>query len=210
MFQTLSDNLNLLMAKARINASELARQTGLPASTIKKIRNNDNPNPTLTTLIPLAKYFLITLSELIGEESFSEFNLKTIEEGIKYSVNQIPLLTWKDSIIWPSNDIKYSSLIMVESKYSKSCFALQVIEDDWENLPRGTILVIDPEHKITHRDLVVIHKEEQDIPTLKQIFHDEETTYLKPIVHGYNITTFTPQHKSLGVVMEYRKYIHKK
>ena len=72
MFEKLCENLNFLMTKNVLNASELARSTGLPASTIKKIRNHDNPNPTLATLRPLAQYFSISLSQLIGDEPLIE------------------------------------------------------------------------------------------------------------------------------------------
>ena len=45
MFEKLSDNLNLLMEGASISADELGRSTGIPSSTIKKIRNRYNRTP---------------------------------------------------------------------------------------------------------------------------------------------------------------------
>ena len=49
LLKKLSDNLNLLMAQSRISASELARNINLPATTIKRIRNQDPVNPTLSS-----------------------------------------------------------------------------------------------------------------------------------------------------------------
>lgn len=210
MFEKLSDTLNMLMAKARMNASELARQTGLPASTIKKIRNNDNPNPTLTTLIPLAKYFSVTLSQLIGEETFSDFPLSKLTPKNVEIRNQIPLLSWQEASTWPFNkNYALSSFITVENRYGENTYALSVEENDWEGLPRGAILIIDPTSTIEHRDFVIVLKEDQVIPTLKQILFDEGQIYLKPIIQGYPISTFTTQHKFLGVMMENRNQIKK-
>ena len=60
------------MVEVHISADELARRTGIPASTIKKIRNNNSPNPTLNTLLPLAEYFAVSLGQLVGDEPLPE------------------------------------------------------------------------------------------------------------------------------------------
>src|SRR5580692_3272249 len=94
MFKTLSDNLNLLMARARLSSSELARQLGIPATTIKRIRNNEQANPTITTLIPIAQYFSISLDQLIGDESFcTTGEMRPLDE-----LHQIPMLSWHECL----------------------------------------------------------------------------------------------------------------
>lgn len=204
MFDKLCDNLNILMAKARVNASELARQTGLPASTIKKIRNNDNPNPTLTTLIPLAQYFSITLSQLIGEETVSEFYLQKLELKSSNIIQRIPLIDWKEANAWPENRIGYNKYTALDKKYNENIFALCVNENNWDKFPKSTILIIDPTSTIEHEDYVVISQEKQEIPTVNQIIYDNGKFLLKPIISGQCIKIFTSQHKFLGVVIEHR------
>ena len=206
MFEKLCDNLNLLMAKMRINANELARRTGLPASTIKKIRNRDNPNPTLTTLLPLAQFFSVSLSQLIGEDSLSTFALP--HEHIR-SLHCVPLLSWEESLTWPSTISQARTTIRTEHAYSVSAYALLVEEDDWSILMKGTALVIDPTVTPDHRDFIIVHKQGQKIPSLKQALYDEGQLYLKPIHQGYNLTILTSEHKIFGVVMEYRNQIKK-
>lgn len=196
------------MAKTRINASELARRTGMPASTIKKIRNRSNPNPTLTTLIGLARYFSITVSQLVGDETLPPAKLEEIGRENAKTKRYLPLLSWKEVITWPHNN--HRSFTTIENKYSENAYALRVDEDDWGALTKGTILIIDPTATIEHRDFVVVYKEGQEAPSLKQILYDEGQMYLKPIVPGYHMTLFTPQHRSLGVMMEYQKHIKNK
>lgn len=198
MFEKLSDNLNFLMAKARINASELARKTDLPASTINKIRNRDNSNPTLLTLIPLANYFSMTVSQLVGDESLS---------GISLCARRLPLITWEEAVSWPNIDKENFSLLDIQNKYGENAYALKVEEEGWEGFARDSFLIIDPIVPAEHRDFVIVHKIGQKNSSLKQILYDEGQSYLKPVMTGYKLTECTDQHKILGVVMEYRKQL---
>src|SRR5436190_10910802 len=90
MFDKLGQNLDFLMNNAHLNANELARRTGIPASSIKKIRTNNSPNPTLTTLLPLSNYFSLTLSELIGEIPLSLISLSSSVRSTSASVTSAP------------------------------------------------------------------------------------------------------------------------
>lgn len=206
MSAKLSRNLDLLMTEARLNAEELSRRINLPASTIKKIRNNADANPTLSTLLPLADYFSLTISQLVGDETFPRSRMKG-----SYRINpdreqRIPLISWQDALIWPNMNKQPKFTIKSEHKYSKNAYALRVEEEDWENLAKDTILLIDPALKVEHRDFIIVSKNKK-LPTLKQVLFDEGEMYLKPITQGYNIVFFTPGHKILGIVVEYKKHL---
>lgn len=205
MFEKLSNNLNLLMANARLNASELARQINLPASTIKKIRNNDNPNPTLTTLIPLAEYFSITVSQLIGDEQLSLAKTKKNSVENCKLIYSVPLISWPDAVSWPRLENTPKSFVETKHIYSEHTFALIIEEDDLGALTKDSVLFIDPTCTAAHKDFVIVHKKGRDIPTLRQVFYDDDHTYLKPLASGYSMTILTPEHQFLGVVMEYQK-----
>ena len=60
--------LKQLMFKHDINESQLSHITGVSKSNISRLKNDPQCNPTMNTLIPIAKHFEITVSELIGEE----------------------------------------------------------------------------------------------------------------------------------------------
>ncbi|MES2219075.1 MAG: helix-turn-helix domain-containing protein [Pseudomonadota bacterium] len=206
MFEKLCDNLNLLMAEIPINADELARRTGVPASTIKKIRNRYNPNPTLTTLLPLAEFFCVTLGQLAGNEPLPPARTKGQHLPSK-TLQQIPLLSWEEAGAWPAQGIQPAHWLATEFHYSHNAFALLVEEDDLENLSRGTALFVDPALRPEHRDFIIVHKEGQKLPTLKQILFDEGQMYLKPLIQGYNIAALTMDHNIIGVVTEFKKHL---
>ncbi|MDR3478614.1 MAG: helix-turn-helix domain-containing protein [Gammaproteobacteria bacterium] len=208
MFDKLCDNLNLLMTEAHISADELGRRTGIPASTIKKIRNRYNPNPTLSTLLPLAQYFSITLGQLVGEESLLKGNTAGLPQTKHKTMRHLPILSWKEALC--SRDSMSGELhvnVTTEYDFSQGAYALVVEDEDLENISKGTILLIDPLLGAEHRDFAIIYKEGQQLPTLKQILYDDEQIYLKPLVQGYSITRFTEEHKILGIVVEYKKLL---
>ena len=207
MFEKLSDNLNMLMRETHISADELGRRTGIPASTIKKIRNRYNPNPTLTTLMPLAAFFSLTLGQLVGSELLPAERKKGAYKEVSETMHHIPILTWEESIQRQSAIDKNRETIASDYNYDKTAFALIVEENDWENLSKGTALLVDPTLTPEHRDFVIVHKEGLTTPSLKQLLYDEGQMYLKSLLHGYNITIFTPEHKILGIVVEYKKYL---
>ncbi len=209
MFDKLCDNLNLLMTETHISADELGRRTGLPASTIKKIRNHSNPNPTLTTLIPLAEFFAITLDQLIGNEPLPTIRIKGHYQKNPATMHSIPLLTWEETIEWPNTHNQSHSTIVTEHDCGKNTYALIVEEDDWENLIKGTALIVDPALTPEHRDFIIVYKSGQKIPTVKQALFDEEKIYLKSLIQGYNIAPLTSEHIILGVVIEFRKNLRK-
>jgi SOS-response transcriptional repressor LexA len=209
MFEKLSDNLNLLMSEIRISADELARRISLPASTIKKIRNRYNPNPTLATLQPLAQFFAVTLGQLVGNEPFPENRIKGRYKENNNTVTQLPVLNWDEVLTWPEQNALARATIASEYAYSENAYALIVEEQDWENLFPGTVLLIDPALTPEQRDFVVTYKHGQTSPTLKQVLFDEEQIYLKSVLPSGNIIPLLPEHKLLGVVVEFKKQLRK-
>ncbi len=74
--QRLSAILNHLMAESKIDGVQLSRRTGIPVTTINRLRKNDaDNNPTLSTLVPLAHFFAITVSQLIGDEPIPDASI---------------------------------------------------------------------------------------------------------------------------------------
>lgn len=152
----------------------------------------------------------MTLSQLVGDEPLPQSCIREssyLENHV--AVKHLPILSWKEAITWPTPSTQKPLTVAAEQTYSHHAYALLVEGDEWEKLSKDTVLLIDPAHTPDHRDFVIVYKEGQNIPTLKQALYDEEQMYLKPLISGYNIITFTPEHKLLGVVMEYRKQMKK-
>jgi SOS-response transcriptional repressor LexA len=201
VLKKLSDNLNILMAKARLSANELAKHTGLPATTIKRIRTDDDANPTLTSLMPIAEYFAISLSELIGESSMNEARSSLVATGLQ----EVPLLNWSESIHYEVIDYdKYPKKVLTEKKIGNKGFALLVENSEIDIFPKGAIILVDPEIKISTGDYVVVSKGDSSVLSIKKIIIDVDQPYLKALIPGAGIIPFTDEYKILGVIIQYK------
>jgi SOS-response transcriptional repressor LexA len=205
-YKKLSDNLNLLMANARLNANELARRTGIPASSIKKIRNNDNPNPTLTTLVPLANFFSTTVSQLIGDVPLKVESNRIIDPS-QQSQQSVPVITWKDAATWPTITNIEQTFVLSERQYSKNTFGLIVEENTRDRFIKGTLLLIDCEAPVQGQDYVIVIKDNQTIPSIKQILIEDDQIYLKSLQVENLIIPKSSEYKILGTIIEYRNYL---
>lgn len=203
MFEKLGDNLNLLMAQTRISASQLSKNTGLPATTIKRIRNNSHANPTLTSLLPIAQFFGITLSQLVGDEALPNHSIQGVFVN-REQWTQVPIISWAQAIQWPKIDLSKMAWTSTDKSIGNNAYALEVKEETWANLPPGTILIIDPNIQPEHRDFAIITKADQKAATLKQVLVEDGDIYLKAMTPGYPITTFTDKYQFLGTVIEYK------
>jgi len=195
----LSRVLGKLMLEHNVDGVQLSKHTGIPTTTINRLRNADpNTNPTLLTLLPLAQFFSITLSQLIGEEPLSD-----IETNKK--ITRLPILSWEEALIWPRVTEQTTSSIVTDHNYSKNAFALIATEDYSEKIEKGTILLIDPLATPLHFDYVLTFKQEQEFPSLKQFIIEDGMQYLRSLYSKSIVTPFTSEFKILGVIIEYKK-----
>lgn len=205
-FDKLSNNLHLLMADARINANELARRTGIPASSIKKIRNNDNPNPTLSTLAPIAQYFAITVSQLIGDIALPSKQASSPSYSTELDSNAIPIITWDEIEAWPHISTRDHPVIHPDRAHTQNAFGLTVTENNWGIFTKDTLLLIEPTAEPQQHDYVIIKKDKQNTCSIKQILIEDGELFLKS-TQVDNYILLKTHETILGVIIEYRKYL---
>lgn len=205
MLKNLSENLNMLMAKARLTSNELAKQIAIPATTIKRIRNNEQANPTLATLLPIAKYFSISLDKLIGEEKNIINNV-----GSTMGLQRIPVLSWAECIYYNGlNSEKYSKQIFIDQHLSQKAFALLVEDSDLKIFPKNSVLIVEPDTIPAKGDFVIVANEKNNIATIRKYIIEIDQIYLKSMIDGPEISILSPDYKILGVIIQYRMELKK-
>ena len=206
MLNSLNENLNLLMAKVRISSDELARQINIPATTIKRIRNNEHANPTISTLIPIAKFFSISLDQLTGIKPLT--NLKNKSPG---NMQEIPLLSWREIINYIKiKHIERSTFISVEKIVSEKAFSLIVEDDDLVFFPKNCILIVDPAVQALNGDYIIVTNIKSNIPTIRKYIVEMDQIYLKSLISGIGIVPLTLEYKILGVILQYKVELKQK
>ena len=203
----LSQSLNQLMQENGIDGVSLCKATGVPSTTINRLRKRDpNINPTLSTLIPIANYFSISVDQLLGEKPLSRSRLKDKQPMAPCNLQLLPILNWEEATDWRTHLKRTTHAVtLTEHQYSEHSFALIIQAPDWENFPMGTTLLIDPCSTPLHRDFILTYRATQPQATLKQLLIDEGQRYLKPTLSGCPCSLMTPEHVILGVVVEYKK-----
>ncbi|KTC64729.1 HTH-type transcriptional regulator [Legionella adelaidensis] len=160
--------LSELLKKFNLNALELERLTGIPSSTIYRLLKN-NGNPTIEVLKKLASFFQITVSQLIGEEHIGG--------------RQIPL-------IYPDNIGEYivkgnssnQKKISIDFPMNIKCFATLVEDNMMEPfILTNSIVIVDPEKKITHKDFILVVKNKSERGFIRQFIDNGEEHFLKVI-----------------------------
>ncbi len=203
ILERLSQNLNILMKRARVTTNVLARQTNIPASTIKKLRNSSNINPTLSTLIPIANYFSLSIERILHDD----FSMNSTLSITKPDVYHLPIITWEESIHWPHKKqaSKYKEII-TEYRFSELAFALRIENNEYMPFPCHSILFIEPSMQPLNNDFVLTYINEQT-PTLKQFLQEDGGTWLKSLKISNHIMPIKEDSRILGVVVEYRHFL---
>lgn len=203
--ERLSKNLQLLMKIFELNVNELHEKTGISLTTLKRMKANDDANPTAASLVPLANFFSVTINQLLGIDPLpNEIIVGTYAE--KRLWTHVPILNWSEAATWPKTTkiMKDYKMISTDVELSKNSFALIVPDEGWMNFLPGSFLIIDSSIQPAHRDFVVIHKQGQQNATFRQLLIDEDKKYLKPLNRDFQTTIFDESYKIIGVMVQIR------
>lgn len=75
----LLENLDRLMKQKKLNRRQLAKEVGIPASTISSWYNRGYENVTLKVLSKIAAYFSISIEELVNGRAVKEITFSSNE-----------------------------------------------------------------------------------------------------------------------------------
>lgn len=200
-------SLTELMRVKGANMSQIHKDTGVPLTTITRLIHSKNPNPTIASLLPIAKYFGVTLNQLMGLDPLNLNNLSSSNLGAKTLRPwlHIPLINWEEAAHWPGGPpCSIAKHITSDCELSNHAFALKVVETNWEGFFVGSILIVDPKVTPEHGDYVVVLKENQTRTSLKQLLKDDDKLYLRPISKDYQTQPMDPSFQIKGVMVQTR------
>lgn len=196
-------NLKVLMAKHKLTAMELARKTGVGQPVIYRIMTDETDNPKIATLYTLAKYFGVTIDQLIGVDE-----LFLSAQSVKKQT-AIPIITWNEAINWFSKPKTTRTLLLDGTGKYKGNYALEVQDNSMEPLfTLNSLLVIDGERSPLDGDFAIVKIENEEDAILRQVLYDGTIQYLKPLSQNsdkYKIKMFSKKDKYCGVVTQCRR-----
>ena len=213
----LGKTLAFLMKECDIDDARLSRETGVPASSISRMRLNPDSNPTASTLRPIAKFFSVSIDQLLGDEPFSTNRLPGTHNPTPFTAAKIPIVDWE---LIPSfnqteqieNKIQSSEWISTEKEVSASAFALIIPTDSLGlALRKGSLVIIDPQVEQRDGDLILLQEQADDSLVIKQFLKDGNECYIKsvnPEIKGLKLLPSDVQ--VIGVIIETRFSLQEK
>jgi hypothetical protein len=205
----LSDNLNRLIAECDIDSVQLHHNTGVPITTINRLRRADpTNNPTLATLVPLADFFAISVSELIGDQPIPTTRMNGTFQPHIANWRPIPHLEWDEVSRWLDNQVLVDRWTSVDIPVSEHCFAVTMCGDSmYPRFPEGTLLIIEPIKELKNRDFIFVQSFESIQPLFKQVLIDGPDHYIKSLNDDFKEIKkidFTKEYKILGIMIQAR------
>ena len=165
-----NNNIKSLMHKHNLTIEMLAQEMNLSVSTINRLLMGSKSDPRLSTLKPLAKFFGVSIEELVGERPI---NLRPGEDSedfeIKYTFVQVPILHWEqvreaETRVPKLTFETWNKWAVVADEIGNHSYALVIKQS---SLPPPfyykTIIVIDPTRAPKDSDYVLILHDENPL-----------------------------------------------
>ncbi len=200
----LSTILKALMNEVGITVTELARRTSVGQPVIHRMASGETDNPKVGSLSPIAKFFNVSISQLVGDDPLPKDRFKGSHNPFYRAWVKLPMLNWEQAAHWPSRVYsEIESYISTEAVVSDKAFATRVEDTTMSpRFPEGSILIFDPEIKAQDKDFVAIHIEGHSKMQFKQMLLDGPDLYLKPINQDFQTNRVEKPYVILGVMTQ--------
>lgn len=196
------DNLKYLMKMRGIKDNDLSEATGVPMTTIYRMKIGYTADPRLSTMKAVADYFGVTLGQIIGEEPLN-LDLLHPDKG----VTKVPVVNWEQIATWETVS-KEKSLpwVLIENAASRKLFALRVNSDEYgEKFPRQALLLVEStETNVYPQYVIVQNKMTQYCMLAKRMRSVSGDCFVHPQNAAMIIPVDIKKHQTMGVVVGVR------
>lgn len=201
----LADILKQLLDTERMTVSQLARAVNVPQPTLNTLLLGQTKNPKIETLLPIAKYFNISLDQLLG--------FAALEGQERLSCTVIPIIEWSDIEDWINKDrdkiLEQALMIATEKTVGQDAFCVKSTRAMEPVFRCSTILIVDTTANL-HDGSYVIFEKQKSSYTIKRVLKDGAQIYLEPL-HSNSEPTLKYEPKTqriCGVIIESRNILN--
>lgn len=180
-----------LLDAANLNVHQLAVNTGLTDTTIKRMLDDPHSNPTLASISKVAAFFALTPNQLIGLDPLPE-------QPPQYQANlnvgqQVPIISLRESMDWPAAVSSWGSeSTLTDISASDTLFALRLADAALEpHFFAGMLLIFDTALTAQHEDYVLVAQGQKPLPYLRQYLVDGPDGYWRAL--NPHLPSATPQ-----------------
>lgn len=178
--------LALLEAHSDLSESELSRKTGVPQPTINRLLSGVTPDPRVSTVRDLARFFGVRIEQLLGDEPLPDF-AQTKKTTAYEKPNSLPLIAWEHVPVWRSFTDKKRLLLEEEkivyvytkTKVSTDAYAI-LIKDRllYKYFPHNSILIIDPQLAPQNGEYIIVYLPDEEITVIETVINFDGNNHL--------------------------------
>lgn len=203
----LGENLSYLMDIHHISVNQLSTNTNIPVTTIKRIKTEENTNPTINSLLPIAHFFSITINELLGIDPLpDDIKIKSYNENQQFWT-KIIIIKWEQVNSWLTDQFSIdanSSTISTDIHVSKKSFALTIEDDNFPGFMKDMKIIIDPSKEPVNNSYVLAIKKNQLTPNLYRLLIHNNHHYLMPLDPELKISELDEEWNLIGTLVQGR------
>jgi transcriptional regulator with XRE-family HTH domain len=206
-FQSVSEVLKYLIEDVCVSERELSRLTGVQHKIINNIVLGHTNNPTDASLLPIAKFFSVTLKQLRAEEPLDRHRPKGENNEHLLQNNRIPLIPWNRLPLLPEALTDDSHDQVATKFFEPKLYATRVEQlHSMEPIIRsGDLLIVNYSSSFSIGEMFLVQFKGYDVTIGnyskngdKESLHFSDPTQLTmPLLQG--------QYRKLGLVQEIRR-----
>lgn len=199
---SLAKNLSNLLIENSITITELARQINAKQPVLYRIAHGMTKNPSILTLLPIVRYFGITLNQLLGEPEA----IPNRELNANLKARSVPVLSVTHIASYPENCNWDHALaaIQVDIPVSDNSFAMVLTDSTMtpQFLP-GYLLIFDPDQEVTNGNYSAVIYGDGHVG-FKKVLIDGSRKYLKSINSDFPIQELRAEDRLIGALVQAR------
>ena len=183
----IKQTIRRLMDNANMSEADLCRGVNLPQTTINRLLSGQTEDPRISTLALIARFFDISIEQLIGAEKL------VLSEAWKQAKGSIvPIISWNHVSQWlVSNSTKDEEQVQwakTEKTLEKNSFGLQAPAIYEQVLGRNCLLIMNRTSDISqlNGDVVLVGKGEH--LSLQQVIVEGKSVFLRRLFQPFAVT----------------------
>jgi transcriptional regulator with XRE-family HTH domain len=194
----LSTNIKLLMKLHNIKERDISGITGIPASTINNLINSYHVDPRISTLIPIANFFKVTIGQLFGSEAIN------INESKNINYKSIPIIDLDQVINYVGNNINKDNISSWTIDYQRDSdsFGIECPKSYEIFFKQNALLIVEQKTTLEDGDIVILTSDHSSIK-IRLVIKDGDEIILKSIINS-ELEPFNNQYTIIGEISEVR------
>lgn len=200
-------NLMLLMQMKDLTEAQLSREVSMAQPTMHKLMSGATTDPRISTLIPIAHYFGVSIDQLLGLVPFDASLISAAQHT--HSSIKLPILPWEHLVEHRKNLAgftlsNWSEWIAVNKPIAQDGYATKIKNSSFPApFSNNTVIVVDPSLTAINGCYILLKSTSKDALTVRKCVFDGGDFWLMSLIDGIQPTLWNKDNWSIyGVIVE--------